>query len=60
MNSNLTINEENNNFSSYLVDFLKLLLEKVINKRININETLNHYWVKGAKILFDEKEKLYN
>ncbi len=60
MNSNLVINEENNNFSSYFVDFLKLLLEKDINKRININEALNHYWVKGAKILYDEKEKLYN
>ena len=58
INSNLTINEENNNFSSYFVDFLKLLLEKDINKRININEALNHYWVKGAKILFDEKELL--
>ena len=36
------------------------LLEKDINKRININQALNHYWIKGGEILFDEKEKLYN
>ena len=27
---------------------------------MNINEALNHYWIKGAKILYDEKEKTYN
>ena len=47
-------------YSKYFIDFLRKLLEKDINKRINIYEALNHYWVKGAEILFDEKEKIYN
>lgn len=47
-------------YSSYFLDFLNKLLEKDINKRININEALNHYWVKSADILLEEKEKLYN
>ena len=52
--------KENNNYSSYFIDFLQKLLEKDINKRININEALNHYWVKGGKIIYDEKEKINN
>ena len=47
-------------YSSHFLDFLNKLLEKDINKRININEALNHYWVKGADILLEEKENLYN
>ena len=27
---------------------------------MNINEALNHYWVKGSKILLEEKEKCGN
>lgn len=49
-----------NNFSSQFIDFLSKLLEKDINKRISIYEALEHHWVKGAKILLDEKENLYN
>lgn len=48
------------NYSSYFLDFLKQLLETDINKRISISEALNHYWIKGAKILMDEKEKCSN
>ena len=47
-------------FSRYFLDFLNCLLEKDINKRIDINNAMNHYWVKGAKILFEEKEKINN
>ena len=47
------------NYSSYFIDFLSKLLEKDINKRINIYEALNHYWIKGANLLLDEKEKSY-
>lgn len=47
-------------YSSHFIDFLNKLLEKDINKRINIDEALNHYWVKGSDILLDEKEKLFN
>ena len=56
----LEIKNENNWYSSHFIDFLKKLLEKDINKRLDINEALNHYWIKGAKILLDEKEKINN
>ena len=59
-NGNMGIDTEDNCFSSYFIDFLKSLLEKDIKKRININEALDHYWIKGAKILLDEKENLFN
>ena len=49
-----------NNFSSHFIDFLSKLLEKDINKRISIYEAIEHHWVKGAKVLLDEKENLYN
>ena len=54
------IENKDNYYSKYFIDFLTKLLEKDINKRININEALNHYWVKGAEILINEKEKIYN
>ena len=59
-NNDLKINNEDNNYSTYFIDFLKKLLEKDINKRISIDESLNHYWVKGAEIIMREKEKIYN
>ena len=59
-NGNLEIDNEDNYFSSYFIDFLKSLLEKDISKRININKALDHYWIKGAKILKDETENLFN
>ena len=46
--------------SEYFLDFLSKLLEKDINKRINIFEAMNHYWIKGANLLMQEKEKNYN
>ena len=58
-NNPLEFNNESNCYSKYFIDFLKKLLEKDINKRININQALNHYWVKGANILLDEKEKTF-
>ena len=55
------LNEENNsNYSKYFFDFIKQLLQKDINKRINIDQALKHYWIKGAEILLDEKEKMSN
>ena len=33
---------------------------KNINKRIDIRQAMDHYWVKGAEILLEEKEKLNN
>lgn len=52
--------EENNYYSSYFLDFLKQLLEVDINKRISLSEALNHYWITGAELLFEEKEKCCN
>ena len=52
--------DKDKNFSLALIDFLKKLLEKDISKRININEAINHDWIKGANILFEEKEKIFN
>ena len=59
-NNQLEMDNEDNYYSSFFIDFLKQLLEKDINKRININQALENYWVKGGQILFDEKEKLFN
>ena len=56
----LSLDNNNGNYSRYFIDFLGKLLEKDINKRISIYEALNHHWIKGAEILYDEKEKLYN
>jgi serine/threonine protein kinase len=55
------LNEENNsNYSKYFFDFIKQLLQIDINKRINIKQAMEHYWIKGAEILIDEKEKISN
>ena len=48
------------NYSSYFIDFISKLLESDINKRMNIYEAIQHPWIKGAKYLYDEKEKMYN
>ena len=56
----LEIDNEGDYYSTHFIDFIKKLLEKNIAKRININEALNHYWIQGGKILFDEKEKIFN
>lgn len=55
----LEINNEGDYYSSCFIDFLKNLLETDINKRIDINQALNDYWVKGAKLLNDEKENIF-
>ena len=47
-------------YSSHFIHFLNRLLEKDIEKRINIYEVLNDYWVKGGNILMEEKENIYN
>ena len=60
MNNNLEINNEDWEYSQYFIDFIKKCLEKDITKRINIDEALENYWIKGANILMNEKEKLFN
>ena len=54
------VENTDNCYSDCFIDFLQKLLEKDINKRININQALNHYWIKGSNILLEEKEKLFN
>ena len=56
----LTFNDQDNCYSKYFIDFVTQLLQKDINKRININDAMNHFWIKGGNILFNEKEKTYN
>ena len=36
------------------------ILEKDYTKRLTIKEALNHPWIKGSQIIFDEKENLSN
>ena len=52
--------ENGNKFSPYFIDFLSKLLEKDINKRMNLNEAVRHPWIKGADFLFEEKENMSN
>ena len=47
------------NVSKLFKDFLKGLLDKDYTKRFNIQKAINHPWVKGADIIFDEKENSF-
>lgn len=60
INNNNLIIKKNKYYSPQFNDFLSKLLQKDINKRININEAMNDYWIKGANILFEEKDKIWN
>ena len=53
-------NIQGTEYSSHFINFLNGLLEKNIEKRMNIYEALNHYWIKGANILMEEKENICN
>ena len=57
---NCLMEEKEAGYSKYFIDFIKKLIEKDINKRINIKQAMEHYWIKGAEILLDEKEKINN
>ena len=46
--------------SNMFKDFLSGLLEKDYIKRFSIQKALNHPWIKGAKIILDEKEKAFS
>ena len=46
--------------SEIFKDFLRGLLEKDYKKRFNIKKALNHPFIIGSKITFDEKEKISN
>ena len=56
----LELNNANNSFSNYFIDFLEKLLKRDINERMSLFEAKNHYWIKGGELLYDEKEKIFN
>lgn len=60
INSDWKATDINGVFSEFFIDFLNGLLEKDISKRMSINDALNHYWIRGAEKIFDEKENTYN
>ena len=35
-------------------------MKKDINERISLYEAMNHQWIKGGEILYNEKEKIFN
>ncbi len=45
--------------SELFKDFLSGLLEKDYTKRLSIYGALNHPWMKGSEIIYDEKEKAF-
>ena len=55
----LEINNENH-YSQLFIDFIEKLLKKDINERISLYEAMNHQWIKGGEILYNEKEKIFN
>ena len=54
------VKDENHIYSTHFIDFLKKILKKNIGERMSLNEACNHYWIKGANLLMNEKEKIYN
>jgi serine/threonine protein kinase len=45
-------------YSKLFLKFINKLLEKDIKNRLNIYDALNDPWIKGAELLFKEKEKI--
>ena len=56
--SKLLIPKLDRNYSKYFQNFLSGLLEKNIKKRTSIQQALNDPWIKGADLIFKEKEKI--
>ena len=46
--------------SNMFINFLKKCLEKDIKNRYNIDQAMNDPWMKGYKLILNEKENLYN
>ena len=51
---------QNRKISALFKDFLIKILKKDYTKRLNIRQALNHPWIQGAQIIFDEKENICN
>jgi serine/threonine protein kinase len=54
------VEDNYNEFSTNFIEFLNGLLESDINKRMNLEDALNSYFIRGAEILMNEKENTYN
>ena len=50
---------EDRKISELLKDFLRGMLETDYTKRFTVSKALNHPWIKGAHIIFDEKENSF-
>lgn len=60
INSGWRVENIKNYFSKHFIDLLNGLLEVDINKRMNIEQALNSYFIQGAPLLLNEKENTYN
>ena len=47
-------------YSTLFKNFLKGLLNKNIKQRYSINDAMKDPWIKGTKLIFKEKEKMYD
>ena len=50
---------EKRKISNLFKDFFEKILEKDYKKRLSIKQALDHPWIKGSQIIFDEKENTY-
>ena len=55
----LIIPNVNKQYSLLFKNFISRLLHKDIHMRLSIREALDHPWIKGADLIFHEKEKIY-
>ena len=58
INRNNLIIPDNKNYSNLCKNFLRGLLDKNIKNRLSIIEVMNHPWIKAARLIFKEKEKI--
>ena len=49
-----------NYYSNLFMNFVKGLLNKNLKERLSISEALEHPWIKAARLIFKEKEKVYD
>ena len=48
------------NYSALFKNFLRGLLNKNLKQRFSIAEAMEDPWIRGAKLIFQEKEKMYD
>ena len=60
INNNELTFPEKNYYSNLFLDLVKGLLNKNIKYRLSIEEALEHPWIKASRLIFKEKEKIYD